>query len=177
MIAVRISPDFRRAVAAAPTYFAHRPQPRTPQDLTMHNCANLRMATLGGPYGWEFVQDGRTLNVQVPGQLIFNTSAQLLTAALDGHALAYAPEDVIQPHVDAGRLVRVLQAWSPTTTFTTPAAASPCPRSRWSSRRSRCGYSDPRAAHTAQAPCARRDAMARQTGLRPRPDRHARATL
>ena len=45
MIAVRISPDFRMAVAASPTYFAHRPQPRTPQDLTMHNCANLRMAS------------------------------------------------------------------------------------------------------------------------------------
>ncbi|MBS7780766.1 hypothetical protein KHY18_22480 [Acidovorax sp. CCYZU-2555] len=72
------------------------------------------MATLGGLYAWEFVQEGRTLNVQVPGQLIFNTSAQLPTAALDGHALAYAPEDVIQPHVDAGRLVRVLQACSPT---------------------------------------------------------------
>ena len=114
MIAVRISPDFRMAVAAAPAYFANRPKPQTPQDLTLHNCGNLRMATHGGLYAWEFEQNGRELNVHVPGQIIFNTSAQLLTAALEGYALTYAPEDVIQPHINAGRLVRVLEEWSPT---------------------------------------------------------------
>lgn len=114
MVAVRISPDFRMAVAAAPGYFEGRERPKTPQDLTSHNCGNLRMATHGGLYAWEFVQDGRVLNVQVTGQLVFNTSTQLLNAALEGYALTYAPEDVIQPHVEAGRLVRVLEAWSPT---------------------------------------------------------------
>jgi DNA-binding transcriptional LysR family regulator len=114
MIAVRISPDFRMAVAASPAYFANRPKPQTPQDLTLHNCGNLRMATHGGLYAWEFEQNGRELNVHVPGQIIFNTSAQLLTAALEGYAFTYAPEDVIQPHVEAGRLVRVLEEWSPT---------------------------------------------------------------
>lgn len=114
MIAVRISPDFRMAVAASPAYFENRAKPTTPQDLTSHNCGNLRLPTHGGLYAWEFARGGRELNVQVPGQIIFNTSAQLLTAALEGHALTYAPEDVIQPHVDAGRLVRVLEAWSPT---------------------------------------------------------------
>lgn len=114
MIAVRISPDIRMAVAGSPAYFARRPQPKTPQDLTAHNCGNLRMATHGGLYAWEFAKDGKELHVQVSGQIIFNTSAQLLGAALEGYALTYAPEDVIQPHVDAGRLVRVLEDWSPT---------------------------------------------------------------
>ena len=114
MIALRISPDFRMAVAAAPRYFEGREKPKTPQDLTSHNCGNLRMATHGGLYAWEFVQDGRELKVQVPGQIICNTSTQLLNAALEGYALTYAPEDVIRPHVEAGRLVRVLEAWSPT---------------------------------------------------------------
>lgn len=114
MIAVRISPDFRMAVAASPAYFANRPAPQTPQDLTAHNCGNLRMATHGGLYAWEFAKQGDRLNVQVPGQIIFNTSVQLLNAALEGYALAYAPEDIIQPHVEAGRLVRVLEDWSPT---------------------------------------------------------------
>jgi DNA-binding transcriptional LysR family regulator len=114
MIAVRISPDFRMAVAASPTYFENRQKPQTPQDLTSHNCANLRMATHGGLYAWEFVRNGKELHMHVPGQLIFNTSTQLLIAALEGHALTYAPEDVIQPHIDAGRLVRVLEEWSPT---------------------------------------------------------------
>jgi DNA-binding transcriptional LysR family regulator len=83
MIAVRISPDFRMAVAGAPRYFEGREKPKTPQDLTAHNCGNLRMATHGGLYAWEFVQDGRELNVQLPGQIIFNPSTQLLNAALE----------------------------------------------------------------------------------------------
>jgi DNA-binding transcriptional LysR family regulator len=114
MIAVRISPDITMAVAGSPAYFATRAKPVVPQDLTSHNCGNLRLATHGGLYAWEFEKDGKQVNVQVTGQVIFNTSAQLLTAALEGHALTYAPEDVIQPHVDAGRLVRVLDDWSPT---------------------------------------------------------------
>ena len=48
MIAVRIGPDFRMAVVAAPSYFQGRRQPRTPQDLTEHACINLRLPTHGG---------------------------------------------------------------------------------------------------------------------------------
>jgi DNA-binding transcriptional LysR family regulator len=114
MIAVRISPDFRMAVVGSPAYFEKHPRPRTPQDLMSHNCGNLRMATHGGLYAWEFAHNGKELNVHVSGQLIFNTSSQLLDAALEGYVLTYAPEDVIQPHVKAGRLVRVLEKWSPT---------------------------------------------------------------
>jgi DNA-binding transcriptional LysR family regulator len=43
MIAVRIGPDFRMAVVAAPAYFSNRAEPRTPQELTGHNCINLRL--------------------------------------------------------------------------------------------------------------------------------------
>ena len=45
MIAVRIGPDMRMAVVGAPAYFAERPRPKTPQDLTRHNCINLRLPT------------------------------------------------------------------------------------------------------------------------------------
>ncbi|WPB55812.1 LysR family transcriptional regulator [Xylophilus sp. GOD-11R] len=114
MIAVRISPDFRMTVAASPAYFERYPRPVTPQDLTGHNCGNLRLTTQGGLYAWEFQREGKALAVQVPGQVIFNSSARLVTAALEGHVLTYAPEDAIQPHVEAGRLVRVLDEWCPT---------------------------------------------------------------
>ena len=54
MIAVRIGPDLRMAVVGAPSYFAKRTKPRTPQDLTAHDCINLRLPTYGGIYAWEF---------------------------------------------------------------------------------------------------------------------------
>jgi len=89
MIAVRVSPDLRMAVVGAPSYFADRKKPRTPQDLTGHNCLNLRLPTHGGLYAWEFEKDGRALNVRVDGQLVFNGAGPLLQAALNGFGLAY----------------------------------------------------------------------------------------
>jgi DNA-binding transcriptional LysR family regulator len=113
MIAVRIAPDMKMVVVGAPAYFAKRAVPRVPQDLTGHNCANLRLPTHGGLYAWEFEKDGRQLDVQVPGQMIFNTTPQMLAAAEQGNGLAYVPEDVAQPLVAQGSLVRVLDDWTP----------------------------------------------------------------
>jgi DNA-binding transcriptional LysR family regulator len=114
MIAVRIAPDLRMAVVGAPSYFATRPKPRSPQDLTTHNCANLRLPTHGGLFAWEFVKAGKELQVHVQGQAIFNTTPQMLGCALEGHGLAYVPEDLVLCHVSEGRLIQVLKDWSPT---------------------------------------------------------------
>ena len=113
MIAVRVGPDMRSAVVAAPGYFAGRPMPETPQDLTAHACINLRLPTHGGMYAWEFEKDGRALRVRVEGQLVFNGSVPILEAALAGFGLGYLPEDMVAAHVAAGRLVRVLGDWCP----------------------------------------------------------------
>ena len=113
MIAVRIGPDLRMAAVAAPSYFADHPKPKTPHDLTRHNCINLRLSTLGGLYAWEFEKDGRELNVRVEGQLVFNDVRMIVKAALVGFGLAYLPEDHVKALVASGKLVRVLSDWSP----------------------------------------------------------------
>jgi DNA-binding transcriptional LysR family regulator len=113
MIAVRVGPDMRMAVVGAPSYYEKRLPPKTPQELIGHNCINLRLPTLGGLYAWEFEKGGRELKVRVEGQLVFNTTAQILNAALTGFGLAYVPEDLAQPHVAKGRLKRVLEDWCP----------------------------------------------------------------
>lgn len=113
MIAVRIGPDLRMAVVGAPAYFARRPPPDTPHDLTGHACINLRLPTLGGLYAWEFEKDGRELKVRVDGQLILNDVPMILTAAAAGFGLACVPDDHVQADIAAGRLVRVLEEWCP----------------------------------------------------------------
>ena len=113
MIAVRIGPDMRIAVIAAPSYFETRPEPKRPQDLMGHNCINLRLPTRGGLYAWEFEKDGHDLKVHVEGQLVFNGTFQMLNAALAGFGLAYVPENVAEPHLAKGRLKRVLDDWCP----------------------------------------------------------------
>jgi DNA-binding transcriptional LysR family regulator len=113
MVAVRIGPDMRSAVVGAPAYFANRPQPNAPQELTAHTCINLRLPTHGGLYAWEFAREGRELRVRVEGQLVFNETTPMLDAALDGFGLAYLPEDNVRAHLADGRLIRVLAEWCP----------------------------------------------------------------
>jgi len=113
MIAVRIGPDFRMAVAASPGYLAGKPRPATPHDLTRHHCINLRLPTHGGLYAWDFEKDGQEINVRVQGQAVFNNTFLMLQAALDGMGFAYVPLDLMQSHIEQRRLVPVLEDWWP----------------------------------------------------------------
>ncbi|TWI62528.1 DNA-binding transcriptional LysR family regulator [Pseudoduganella lurida] len=113
MIAVRIGPDAKLAAIAHPDYFAQRATPKTPQELTLHNCINLRLPTHGGLYAWEFMKDDRTLEVQVRGQFTASTTRQMLNAALAGVGIGFIPQALAAPHVAAGELVPVLEEWWP----------------------------------------------------------------
>ncbi|MBI8199154.1 LysR family transcriptional regulator [Pseudomonas aeruginosa] len=113
MIAVPIGPPVRMAVVAAPAYFATHPKPRSPRDLVDHNCINMRMQSGGGLYAWDFQRKDRHVNVRVDGQLIFNTSPNIVDAALAGLGIAWLPEEEFAPHIEEGRLLRVLENWCP----------------------------------------------------------------
>jgi DNA-binding transcriptional LysR family regulator len=111
MIAVRIGPDMRMAVVGSPAYFAARKPPETPQELIAHNCISMRLPTSGGLFPWDLEKGGNELNVRVDGQLVFNSTALRLSAALAGLGLAYLPEDQAEVHIAQGRLIRVLSDW------------------------------------------------------------------
>jgi DNA-binding transcriptional LysR family regulator len=113
MIALRIGPDVRMAVVGSPSYFERRAPPATPQDLTVHNCINMRLPTHGSLFPWEFEKGGRELKVRVEGQLIFNAIRPRLDAACRGLGLAYMPEDIVASQLSSGELVRVLEDWCP----------------------------------------------------------------
>jgi DNA-binding transcriptional LysR family regulator len=113
MIALPIGPKLRMAAVASPAYFATHPVPKAPEDLTRHRCINIRFPTHGGLYVWEFERRGRQVNVRVEGQATFNTSPPIVLAALDGQGIAFLPEEEFAPHIEAGRLVRVLETWCP----------------------------------------------------------------
>lgn len=113
MIAVRIAPELRMAVAGSAEYLAGKPLPTTPHELTEHRCVNLRLPTHGGLYAWDFEKNGQALNVRVDGQTVFNNTFLMLQAALDGLGLAYVPFDLMKPHIDSGRLIPVLEDWWP----------------------------------------------------------------
>ncbi|RAX37339.1 LysR family transcriptional regulator [Rhizobium tropici] len=113
MIAVRIGPDWRLVAVASPEYLSTRGVPDDPGELVSHICINHRQARSGGLYAWEFEKGGRELRVRVDGQLTFNTSYAMIDAALSGYGIAYLPEDLVQASIESGRLVQVLDDWSP----------------------------------------------------------------
>lgn len=113
MIAIRVGPDWRMLAVASPQYLAAQPPPQHPQDLVQHNCINMRQATGGGLYFWEFEKDGQELRVRVDGQLTFNSSYPMIDAAMKNGGIAYLPEDLVAEHIATGRLVPMLEEWSP----------------------------------------------------------------
>lgn len=114
MIAVRIGPDFRFAIAATPSYLTRHGVPSSPQDLARHNCINLRTATHDAVLPWGLVHDGRQIEARVAGQWVFGSTYDKLAAALSGQGLVHLPEDLARPHVEAGQLRWVMEDWWPT---------------------------------------------------------------
>jgi DNA-binding transcriptional LysR family regulator len=113
MIAVRLTPDVRMRIVGAPAYFAHRPRPASLADLMKHNCINLRLASSGGIYAWELRHAGQDIEARVRGQAVFSTAGHILQGALDGAGLGFLPQEMVGAHVQAGRLVSVMEDWCP----------------------------------------------------------------
>ncbi len=101
MIAVRMAPDMRMAVAGSPAYLARQRRPVTPHDLTEHDCIRQRLPTHVGLMNWEFKRRGRSVNAHVTGRLVFNGSSLIVDAAVTGHGLIWVPEDIVAEHVAA----------------------------------------------------------------------------
>lgn len=113
MTAVRISPNMRVAIVGSPAYLATRQPPETPQDLSGHQCINLRLMSHGELYAWEFKKGDQQVNVRVSGQLTFNAPRQILKGALAGFGLGLVLEENARPFIESGELQQVLEDWCP----------------------------------------------------------------
>lgn len=113
MISVHIGPDVKNTVVGSADYFSRHSVPNTPDELSQHQCIRLRTSTYGGLYDWEFTDGKRTFDVRVIGPVICNNAYDILDVAKEGFGLAYLPLDMVQPYIDSGQMVSVLQAWCP----------------------------------------------------------------
>ncbi len=113
MIALKVGPALSMAVVATPGYLAQAAPINVPSDLVRHRCINYRMTGAGTIYAWEFERGGQALEVRVPGPLAFNEPELMLAAALDGLGVGYLLDHEVAPHVENGRLVRLLADWTP----------------------------------------------------------------
>ncbi len=113
MIAVRVMGPVKVAVVGAPSYFARRQRPRTPDDLARHSCVQYRKGADGPVYEWPFERNGKSRKISVDGRVMVNDPDLALRAAVDGLGIAYTIEAHAEPFLRSGQLVRVLEDWSP----------------------------------------------------------------
>ena len=112
MIAVPITRPIRSIVVGSPDYFAARKLPKTPAELAKHCCIRRRTGS-GTIYRWEFEKRGEAVAVDVPGPLTLDEEELMLQAALAGKGLAYLSDVATAEAIEAGRLLPVLEDWSP----------------------------------------------------------------
>ena len=120
MIAVRIGPELRSAIVAAPGYLKGRATPTAPRDLAEHRCVVHRRLD-GSDYPWPLRQNGRIRQVRPNGAIAFNDSDLVLAAAVACKGIACVFEDRAAPLVEAGKL----------SAFSTTGALPPGPATRF----------------------------------------------
>ncbi len=112
MMKVSCSPLLRFAVVGSPAYFGRHPRPRAPADLGGHSCIRMRFPGRA-VLKWEFEKRGEALAVDVNGPLILDSHHLLIEAAVEGLGLAWTSEFAVREELADGRLVRVLEDWTP----------------------------------------------------------------
>lgn len=113
MVAVRVMEPMKVALVAAPAYLEGRRPLVTPDDLARHDCIQCYRAVDGGGHPWLFKGNGVERKITTRGRLIVNHPAMIVQAAVDGLGIAYTLEAMAEPYLRSGRLIRLLEEWSP----------------------------------------------------------------
>jgi DNA-binding transcriptional LysR family regulator len=112
MIAVRIGALRRHVVVATPRYFESHPPPQSPADLARHACIRIRLPD-GELYRWHFARDGEVQQIAVTGPVTLDEASLARIAVLADVGIGYFMDGDVAEDLAAGRLVQVLEAWTP----------------------------------------------------------------
>lgn len=108
--------DNSRVLCASPTYLAERGMPQSLDDLVQHDCLVIKERDT--PFGsWRLSAVGDSNKeqeqvVRVDGRLSSNSGAIVMKWGLDGHGIFLRSDWDAKPHIDEGRLVRVLPEYA-----------------------------------------------------------------
>lgn len=112
MIAIPVGSPRRFAVVASPKYFKTNGKPRVPPDLLRHACLRIRLPD-GALHRWQFEKDGQPVQIDVQGPITLDEASLSRIAVLDHVGIGYFMEFDVREDIEAGRLVRVLEDWTP----------------------------------------------------------------
>ena len=112
MIAVSLGRPQRHAVVGSPEYFEKSRIPLVPPDLLNHRCIRVRLPDQS-LYRWSFEKGGEQVQIDVRGQIAVDEASLMRIAVLKGAGVGYIFEQDILEEIEAGRVVRVLDDWTP----------------------------------------------------------------
>lgn len=112
MIAVKLGRPRRFAVVASPAYFQGREKPLVPPDLLNHACLRIRLPN-GSLYRWHFEKDGQSVQIDVKGPVTLDEASLSRIAVLEVTGIGFFMESDVRDDITAGRLLRVLEDWTP----------------------------------------------------------------
>lgn len=118
-----------RVTLASPAYLAKHPSPQTPQDLAQHNC--LLFNLLISQNQWTYEKDGARHSVRIKGNAQSNNSEAVREMVLAGLGIALSPLWLFFDDLKAGRVVAMLQDYTP---LSLPIHAVSAPNRRQSAR-------------------------------------------
>ena len=112
MIAVPLGRPERNVIVGSTAYLAAHPAPRTPADLLAHRCVRGRLPN-GALLRWELRRGRKIVHADVQGPLTLDEASVARMAVLAGVGLGYFMEADVRADIEAGRLLRVLDDWTP----------------------------------------------------------------
>lgn len=112
MVAVPFGGDCRLLCVASPAYLARAGTPRTPDELARHACVRFRLPS-GKMYRWEFKRHGQEFKFDADGPITLDNMDLMVDAALKGLGVAFVWADTARPAIDSGKLVTILDDWTP----------------------------------------------------------------
>ena len=111
-IAIPMGKMRRLAVAASPAFFENKSIPQVPQELLAYPCIRGRLPN-GALLRWRFEKDGEELHLDVEGPITLDEASLARIAATNGVGIGYFMEADVREDIAAGRLVRILEDWTP----------------------------------------------------------------
>jgi len=103
--------DTRIITVAAPSYLKRHGHPSKPEELSAHECIQVRDAATGLPYSWEFQRGRRVIKVRTSGRLLLTDVGTILETCLSGVGVAQIKALGIQKLLDDGRLIDLFPDW------------------------------------------------------------------
>ena len=100
-----------RVTLASPAYLANHPAPKTPQDLSQHNC--LLFNLLSSQNQWVYEKNGTRHSVRIAGNAQSNNSEAVREMVLTGLGIALSPLWLFHDDLNAGRVIALLQDYTP----------------------------------------------------------------